>query len=628
MKKNFLHASILIIAVVLDMQVWAYDGSVTLNGGNTIYYTFNSDSQSITICRPSNEYPYWTGFTKPTGTLIIPSLITHNGTEYPVTRIGSFAFFRCSDLTSVSIPNTVNSIYNSAFSDCTGLVSVLIPNSVNGIGTGAFYGCSNLTSVTIPNMLSILTDDVFMNCSNLVQLTSLAENPPIMRPGAFDGINANIIIIIPCGTTSSYQTTDGWSGFTNYQEEFVYTIETPDSEQGHVDIVRPTCQQQTATLTAIPDDGYVFSHWSDNITENPRTLAVTSDTSITAFFVAAANPPSGDDTFTVVANNAVGGGTYPSGSTAVVFALPQVDLQFAGWSDGETTNPRYIVVTSDTTLTALYRTPDTVRIYDTTTVYDTVINIVYDTTEYKHYFYDTTRVYDTLIVYDTTRIFDTLVYVNIDTINHYYFDTTRVLDTMIVYDTTRIFDTLVFVNIDTLHHYYFDTTRVFDTMVYVNIDTLNHYYYDTTRVYETILSLDTVFHYYYDTTHTVDTLVFYDTTAVTHHVFDSTWVFDSVWVFDTIYLSDTVFYFDTVYIEVPVQGVDGVEKVNVKVYTYQTRIIVEGAQNMMVRLYDVNGRLLATSNDDRQIKHFYVQTSGTYLVRVGDHIAKKVVVIR
>ena len=283
----------------------------------------------------------------------------------------------------------------------------------------------------------------------------------------------------------------------------------------------------------------------------------------------------------------MGGGIYPQGSTAVIFALPQVDLQFAGWDDGETANPRYIVVTSDTILTALFRTPDTVRVYDTTTIYDTVINIVYDTTEYNHYYYDTTHVYDTLVVYDTTRVYDTIVYVNIDTLHHYY------------YDTMRVFDTLVY--IDTVNHYFFDSTTVYDTVIYMHIDTLHHYQYDTTYI--------------------ADTLVFYDTTSVTRYVFDSTWVYDSV------YITDTVYFFDTVYIEVPVQGIDGVEMVDVKVYTYLNTITVEGAQGMVLRLYDVNGRLLATKIENAATIHFYVQSSGTYLVRVGDLPARRVVVI-
>lgn len=297
----------------------------------------------------------------------------------------------------------------------------------------------------------------------------------------------------------------------------------------------------------------------------------------------------------------MGGGVYESGSTAVIFALPQVDMQFAGWSDNETANPRQIVVTSDTVLTARYQAPDTVRIYDTTTIYDTVINIVYDTTEYNHYYYDTTRIYDTLVVFDTTWTIDTLV----------------------VYDTTRVFDTMVFVNIDTVNHYYFDTTRVFDTLV--SLDTIHHYYFDTTRVFDTMVfvNIDTVNHYYFDTTRTVDTLVFYDTTSVTHYVFDSTWVFDSVWIFDSVYIFDTIYIHDTI-----VVGVDDVETINAKIYIHNGQIVVEGAEGNQVWLYDAVGRMIATKQEDSAPIRFNVPASGTYLVKVGNYPARRVVVIR
>ena len=65
-----------------------------------------------------------------------------------VTSIGS-AFFGCSGLTSITIPNSVTSIGTSAFYGCSGLTSVTIPNSVTSIGMSAFYGCTGLTSITI-----------------------------------------------------------------------------------------------------------------------------------------------------------------------------------------------------------------------------------------------------------------------------------------------------------------------------------------------------------------------------------------------------------------------------------------------------------------------------------------------
>ncbi|MFY9189560.1 MAG: S-layer homology domain-containing protein, partial [bacterium] len=66
-----------------------------------------------------------------------------------VTTIGDEAFYECTGLTSITIPNSVTSIGTDAFSGCTGLTSITIPNSVTSIGMDAFSGCTGLTSITI-----------------------------------------------------------------------------------------------------------------------------------------------------------------------------------------------------------------------------------------------------------------------------------------------------------------------------------------------------------------------------------------------------------------------------------------------------------------------------------------------
>jgi len=162
-------------------------------------------------------------------------------------------------------------------------------------------------------------------------------------------------------------------------------------------------------------------------------------------------------------------------------------------------------------------------------------------------------------------------------------------------------------------------TAMFYTMdsnlVTVIHDTITQYLHDTTVVTE----------YVHDTT--VVTEYIHDTTTVTEYIHDTITLTEYVEVHDTVWLTEYVH--DTIYIhDTVVVGVGDVEVTHARIYASNGQIVVDGTNGNAVWLYDINGRVLATRQDGYSPLHFDVPVSGAYLVKIGNHPARKVVVMR
>ena len=88
-----------------------------------------------------------------------------------LTSIGYDAFYRCSSLTAITIPEGVTSIGGSAFQYCSSLTAITIPEGVTSIGSSAFEYCSSLTSITIPEGVTSIGSSAFEYCSSLTSIT-------------------------------------------------------------------------------------------------------------------------------------------------------------------------------------------------------------------------------------------------------------------------------------------------------------------------------------------------------------------------------------------------------------------------------------------------------------------------
>ena len=112
------------------------------------------------------------------GAVTIPARLPNGNTTCPVTVIGASAFFWCSSLTSVTIPEGVTSIGDYAFCDCTSLTSVVIPEGVTSIGKHIFRHCYALTSLVIPKSVTQIGDDIFWNLgSSSARITFFGDVP-------------------------------------------------------------------------------------------------------------------------------------------------------------------------------------------------------------------------------------------------------------------------------------------------------------------------------------------------------------------------------------------------------------------------------------------------------------------
>ena len=87
-----------------------------------------------------------------------------------VTSIGGYAFYGCSSLTEIIIPEGVIRISYEAFRGCNSLVEIKIPESVTNIGRAAFYGCSSLTEIEIPESVTSIDIEAFTGCSSLIRI--------------------------------------------------------------------------------------------------------------------------------------------------------------------------------------------------------------------------------------------------------------------------------------------------------------------------------------------------------------------------------------------------------------------------------------------------------------------------
>ena len=146
--------------------------------------------------------------------------------------------------------------------------------------------------------------------------------------------------------------------------QYTITTECDPVEGGTVSGAGTYDYGSIATLTAMPNENYIFLCWSDGVASNPRNVTVTGNANYKALFHLNGTP---QYTINVVANDpslgtVTGSGTYPEGTTIEISATPNTGVTFMGWDDGNTDNPRSIIVTQDMDFKAIFTVTETYTI--------------------------------------------------------------------------------------------------------------------------------------------------------------------------------------------------------------------------------------------------------------------------
>ncbi len=199
------------------------------------------------------------------GDIEIPKTFTYNGSKYTVKYVAESAFddteitsitlpnsltslsyscfFSCSNLKSVDIPSSISTIEEDCFAYCKNLDSINLPNSIRTLGEycfresglksvklsnslttlprSCFYNCTSLTSIDIPSNITLLETKVFYYCYNLTtvicrwdDISKVTTESSLFSSKTY----SKATLYVPKGTKSSYEETSPWSNFSSIVE--------------------------------------------------------------------------------------------------------------------------------------------------------------------------------------------------------------------------------------------------------------------------------------------------------------------------------------------------------------------------------------------------------------------------
>lgn len=254
----------------------------------------------------------------------IPEVVICENDEYQVVRVNSSAFRDCSNLQSITIPKSVTDIGDYAFSGCSGLTSIVIPDSVTAIGGYAFSDCSSLKSITFGSAPYYIGDGVLSGCGSLENIVCKSKTPPYVNRLTSSDMQ-EVFLCIRATLTYPLESSDLYRN-NNYWRNF---IDAPKNITGN---------------TVVYDSVFVYDTVYQ-ILSKKDTVCLADNNEKHKLTATSANTKMGI---------AYGSGVVVSGSQTEIVAIEKYGYHFTQWSDGNTDNPRFVDVTSDSTFTAQF----------------------------------------------------------------------------------------------------------------------------------------------------------------------------------------------------------------------------------------------------------------------------------